>query len=91
MMLANFTVFLYVGDTLVASLQNYFICSADGSTNCEALRDRANDVSTPTYYLDLIAMMTLCSINLSNLMYVLQYYEIKKFILRLFRSQNSNS
>ena len=91
MLLTNFTIFLYFGDSLATSLQNYFICSADGSTNCEDLRNRANDVNTPTYYLDLTATMILCSINLSNLMYVLQYYDIKKFILRLLKSQNSNN
>ena len=91
-LLANFTVFLYNRESVAANLENLFICSADGSTDCEVHRDRANDISRPTYYLDLASTVVLCLINLSNFMYVLQFHDIKKFTLRLFhKSQNNNS
>ena len=90
-LLANFTIFLSNGESIAVNLQNYFICSADGSTDCEVHRDRANDISRPNYYIDLVSILILCLNNLSNLMYVLQYYDIKKFVLRLFKSQHGNT
>ena len=90
LLLANFTIFIYNGESVAANLINFFICSADGSTDCEIHRDRANDISRPTYYLDLISTIILCLNNLSNLMYVLQFYDIKKFILRLFNKSQNN-
>ena len=91
-LLTNITVFLYNRESVAANLANFFLCSADGSTDCEVYRDRANDISRPTYYLDLTSTIVLCLINLSNFVYVLQFYDIKKFVLRLFhKSQNNNS
>lgn len=84
-LLTHFTVFLYNIESITVNLQNYFACTAVGNPNCEVHKEQADDMSTPSFYLDLAATMLLCSINLSNLVYVLQSYEIKKFILRLFK------
>lgn len=90
-LLTHFTVFLYNIGSTTEHLQDYFACSAAAKPNCEILRERAEDNSRPSFYLDLAATMLLCSINMSNLMYVLQFYEIKKFVLRFFKSQNDST
>ena len=75
-LLTHFTVFLYnIGNTSEC-LQNYFSCSAAAGPNCEIFRETAENSSRPSFYLDLAATMLLCSLNLSNLMYVLQSYEM---------------
>lgn len=86
-LLTHFTIFLYNAESMTANLENYFTCIALGNPNCEVHRERTDDMTRPSFYLDLAATMLLCSINLSNLMYVLQFYDIKKFTLRVFKSQ----
>ena len=90
-LLTHFTVLLYNIESISMNLQSYFTCVAVGNQDCEVYKERADDMATPTFYLDLAATLLLCSINLSNLMYVLQSYEIKKFFLRLLKSRSNDS
>ena len=90
-LLTHFTVLLYNIESIRVNLQNYFTCVAVGNPDCEVFKESADDMAAPSFYLDLAATLLLCSINLSNLMYVLQSYDIKKFLLRLFKSRNNDS
>ena len=84
--LTHFTVLLQKADSIVEQLRYYFTCSFAGyNPDCEVHRKKLEDASRLTYFLDLASTMLLCSITLSNLTYVLQYYDIKKF-LRRFRT-----
>ena len=88
-LLTHFTVLLQSIDSTVEQLGNYFSCSIAGfKPECEVYREKLEDASHSTYWLDLAATMLLCSINLSNLTYVLQYYDIKKFFRRFFMSNS---
>ena len=87
-LLTHFTILIHNVESTAENLQNYINCSATARPNCEVYRERIEDINGPTYYLDLTVTMLLDSINLSNLMYVLQTYDIKRFILKLFKSQN---
>jgi len=85
-LLTHFTVLLQTADSTIEQLGNYFTCSVAGyKPECEVYREKLEDVSRPTYFLDLASTMLLCSITLSNLTYVLQYYDIKKFFKRFCR------
>ena len=88
-LLTHFTVLLQSIDSTVEQLGNYFSCSIAGfKPECEVYREKLEDASRSTYLLDLAATMLLCSITLSNLTYVLQYYDIKKFFRRFFMSNS---
>ena len=90
-LLTHFTVLLYNIESISVNLQNYFTCIAVGNLNCEDYKQKADDMAAPSFYLDLAATLLLCSINLSNLMYVLQSYDIKKFVLRLLKLRKDDS
>ena len=90
-LLTHFTILLYNIESISVNLQNYFTCIAVGNPNCEVYKQKADDMAAPSFYLDLAATLLLCSINLSNLMYVLQSYDIKKFVLRLLKLRKNDS
>ena len=80
-LLTRFTVYLQNVESIVVNLKNYFICSAAGKQNCEFFREQVEDIDRPSYYLDLISTLFLCFISLSNMMFVLQFCDVKKFVL----------
>ena len=79
-LLTRFTVYLQNVESVGLNLKNYFICSAAGKQNCEFFKEQAEDIDRPSYYLDLISTLLLCFINLSNLMYVLRFRDVKNFV-----------
>ena len=82
---AYFTVVLQQASTRADHLYEYFNCSFVGyKPECEVYKEKLNDVTLAGYVLDLITTMLLCSVTLSNLVYVLQYVEVKKFLLKFF-------
>ena len=82
---AYFTVVLQQASTRADYFYEYFRCSIAGyKPECEIYREKLNDITLAGYVLDLISTMLLCSVTLSNLVYVLQYYEVKKFLLKFF-------
>jgi len=81
-LLAYFTVVLQQASMRADHLFEYFRCSIAGyKPECEAYREKLEDVTLAGYILNLTSTMLLCSVTLSNLVYVLQYYKVKKFIL----------
>ena len=84
-LLAHFTDILLSANSTVEQLQNYFACSIAGyRPECDVHQDELEDVYRASYFLDLAALMLLCSITLSNLTYVLQCHDIKRFLRRFF-------
>ena len=82
---AYFTVVLQQASTRADHLYEYFNCSFAGyKPECEVYKEKLNDITLAGYVLDLITTMLLCSVTLSNLVYVLQYVEVKKFLLKFF-------
>ena len=78
-LLTFLTVELHNANSVVEELQNYFSCSMGGyNPECEVYRKKIENITWPTYYLNLFSTFLLCSITLSNLIYVLQIYDIKK-------------
>jgi len=90
-LLTHFTEILISADSTVERLQNYITCSIGGyRPECDAYQQRLEDGYRGSYYLDITALTLVCSVTLSNLTYVLQYYDIKKFLSRCFISQSSH-
>ena len=76
-------------DPTFENLEAYFWCSIAGyKPECDVYKEKIEDVSQSSYYyLDLLSYLTACTINVSNLTYSLQFYDIKLFIKKLCRSK----
>ena len=87
-LLTFLTVELQTAYPISKEVRNYFSCSAAGyQPECEVSRDRIESLTWPSYYLDLTSISLLCSVTLSNLVYVLQIGDIKMFIVKLCKSK----
>jgi len=90
-LLAYLAVQLLTGDSIIEQIQNYISCSIGGyEPECDMYRKKIENITWPTYYLDLAHTLLLCSIFLSNLTYVLQIKDIKKLIEKLFFKSKSS-
>lgn len=86
--LTFFTIYSQTANSIVEHLHDYFSCSIAGyKPECEVYKKQVESVTWSSFYLDLASTLLLCSITLSNLTYVLQFYHIKKFVLKLFASR----
>jgi len=86
-LLAYLTVVLQLASARADHLYEYFRCSIAGyKPECEAYKEKLNN-ALAGYILNLISTMLLCSVTLSNLVYVLQYYKAKKFLLNCITMQ----
>ena len=87
-LLTYFMVKLLTADSVNEQLQNYVSCSLGGyKPECDTYRKKIENITWPSYYLDLASTLLLCSITLSNLTYVLQIIDIKKLFSKLFKSK----
>lgn len=87
-LLTYFVVQLRTTDSKIRQMRNYFSCSIGGyKPECDIYRQRIESITWPSYYLYLASTLLLCSITLSNLIYVLQISDIKMVISKLFKSR----
>ena len=87
-LLTYFMVKLLTADSANEQLQNYVSCSVGGyKPDCDIYRRKIENITWPSYYLDLASTLLLCSVTLSNLTYVLQIIDIKKIFSKLFKSK----
>ena len=71
-------------DSTFENLRNYLKCSIAGyKPECDVYKENIKEITRPSYYLDLLTYMMACTINLSNLTYTLQIYDIKLFFKNL--------
>ena len=88
-LLALLTVELKTANSTSEQLQNYFICSSGGyKPECDIYRKRIENITWPSYFLDLASTLSLSFITLSNLTYVLQINDIKKKLFKLKARNN---
>ena len=79
---------LETSDSVAEQLRNYFSCSIGGyKPECEGHKEKIESTSWRSYWLDLTSVLMLSSITISNLMYVLQIYTIKKVLSKLFQNK----
>ena len=75
-------------DPTFENLEAYFRCSIAGyKPECDVYKEKIEDVSQSSYYLDLLTYLMACTINVSNLTYSLQFCDIKLFIKKLCHSK----
>ena len=91
-LLAFFTAVLQQADSTSEHLHNYISCSTAGyKPVCDEYKQQLQSTSNTGYILDIFATMLLCSVNLSNLTYVLQFYTIKQFCSRVLVTSTQKS
>ena len=78
---------LRTNDTVVENLYSFTLCSAGGyRAECDRYRENLNNDLTPAIVFDLISTVFLSLVNIINLLYVLQYKDIKKAFKKVFTS-----
>ena len=71
-------------DATFQNLEDYFMCSIVGyKPECDVYKEKIEEITRPSYYLDLFSYMITSAINLANLMYTLQIHDVKLFIQKL--------
>ena len=77
-------------DTIVENISSFTLCSAGGyRTECDKYRENLNSNLTPAIVFDLISTLFLSFVNIVNLLYVLQYKDIKEALKKVFTSISS--
>ena len=74
-------------DTIIENVTNFTLCSAGGyKVECDEYRETLNSNLIPTYVFDVISTLFLSCINVLNLLYVLQYKNVKEALKKVFPS-----
>ena len=65
------------------SFDDYVDCSVTGyNPACEVYKEKLEDTTRSSYYLDLFAVMMACLINVAHLIYTINIHDIKSVIKR---------
>lgn len=79
--LTYFTVSAQAANSMFENLVDYLKCSVAGyKPECDVYKENIEEITRPSYYLDLLTYMMASTINLSSLTYTLQICDIKLFI-----------
>ena len=71
-------------DTVVNNIGSYTLCSAGGQRmECDEYRERLNNNLIPSILFDLIATVFISFVNIINLLYVLQYKDLKEVFKKI--------
>ena len=81
---------LRVNDTAVENISNFALCSAGGyRAECDKYRETLNRNLTPSIVFDLISTLFLSFANIINLLYAIQYKDVKEAIKKVFTTTSS--
>ena len=90
LLLIHLIVTLRSTDTIVENISSFTLCSAGGyRTVCDEYRETLSSNLTPSLVFDLIFTLFLSFVNIINLLYVLQYKDIKETLKKVFTSTSS--
>ena len=79
LLLIHLAVVLRSHDSAVENVSSFTLCSTGGyRTECDRYRENLNNELTPSLIFDLISKVFLSLVNIINLLYVLQYRDIKE-------------
>ena len=92
LLLIQLVVILRSNDTTVENVSSFALCSVGGyRTECDTYRENLNDDLTPAIVFDLISTVFLSLVNIINLLYVVQYKDIKEAFQKAFPSSTESS
>ena len=79
-------------DTIVDNVGGYTLCSAGGEqTECDGYREKLNNNLIPSIVFDLISTVFISFVNIINLLFVLQFRDVKRVFKKIFTPINSES
>ena len=71
-------------DTVVNNIGSYTLCSAGGQrTDCDNFREKLNNNLVRSIVFDLISTVFISFVNIINLLFVLQYKDVKKIFKKI--------
>ena len=83
---------LHTNDTVVENVSGSILHSVGGyRTECDRYRENLNNDLTPSVVFDMISTVFLSLVNIINLLYVLQYKDIKETFQKAFASTPAES
>ena len=92
LLLIHLVVILRSNDTVVENVSGFTLCSVGGyRTECDRYRENLNNDLTPAIVFDLISTVFLSLVNVINLLYVVQYKDIKEAFQKAFASTTQSS
>ena len=90
LLLIHLVVTLRSIDTATKNLINFTLCSAGGyREECDDFRETLHQSLVPAIVFDLISTTFIAFGNIINLLYVLQYQDVKKKINKIFSSNST--
>ena len=91
-LLVHFTVNLRSIDNSVDSISSYTLCSAGGQREeCDQYREELYSGLIPSFVFDLILTFFLALVNVINLLYVLQYKDVKEAFQKIMTTFSLSS
>ena len=83
-------------DTVVDNIGSYTLCSAGGQRmECDRFREILNDNLIPSIVFDLISTVFISFVNIINLLFVIQYKDVKEVLKKIMTpitsSESSNN
>ena len=82
--LIRLVVYLRSIDTIVVNFGSYTLCSAGGQRmECERYREELYNGLVPSVVFDLIATLFISLLNIINLLYVIQYKDVKEVFKKI--------
>ena len=74
-------------DTIIENVTNFTLCTAGGyRVECDRYRENLNSNLIPAFVFDVISTLFLSCVNILNLLYVLQYKDVKEALKKVFPS-----
>ena len=71
-------------DTVINNIGSYTLCSAGGQrTDCDNFREKLNNNLIPSIVFDLISTVFISFVNIINLLFVLQYKDVKEIFKKI--------
>ena len=87
LLLIHLVINLRVIDSAAENIMKFVLCSAGGyKMECDVFRDRLHKNLTPSIVSGLIATLFLSFVNITNLLYVIQFQDVKKAFKKLTMS-----
>ena len=91
-LLVHFTVNLRSIENSVDSISSYTLCSAGGQREeCDQYREELNNGLIPSFVFDLILTFFIAFVNIINLLYVLQYKDVKEAFQKIMTTFSLSS
>ena len=90
LVLIRFMAILLITNNITENLYNFMLCSAGGHrVECDRYREELNDDLIPFIVFDAISLFFIAFANIVNLLYILQYKDVKDVFQKILTFTSS--